>query len=63
MTSSANPPPAGRVVLGDEAAMARWCEWLGCTQQQLEEAVLAVGSDATKVHEHLLHQGSSSGAG
>jgi hypothetical protein len=47
----------------DRAGLDCWCEHFGCTVQQLEEAVLAVGRDPDAVREHLLQQGSSAGVG
>jgi Rieske Fe-S protein len=58
--------PAGtpdRVDPDDQQGLDRWCEHFGCTVQQLQEAVQAVGSDPAAVREHLLQQGSSAGAG
>lgn len=51
------------VDLADEAGMAHWLAHFGVTRQQLEEAVQAVGGEPARVHEHLLNQGASAGAG
>lgn len=51
------------LVLDDDANAEYWREHFGATQLQLEEAVLAVGSDPARVQEHLLHQGASAGPG
>ena len=53
----------GTIDLEDEQAAADWREHFGITASQLEEAVLAVGSDSAAVKEHLLNQGASSGPG
>jgi hypothetical protein len=45
----------------DRAGLDIWCKHFGCTVQQLEEAVQAVGRDPVAVREHLLQQGSSAG--
>ena len=63
-----NPPvtaPAGpaSVDLNDDAGMAHWLAHFGATQQQLAEAVQAVGGDPARVLEHLLNQGASAGVG
>lgn len=55
--------PAGPVDPADRAAAPRWLEHFGCTLEQLEEAVRAVGGDPARVREHLLNQGGSAGAG
>ncbi len=62
MTMPPAPAPAC-VDLADAAGMAHWLDHFGVTQQQLEEAVQAVGGDPARVREHLLNQGSSAGAG
>jgi len=53
----------GAINLDDEQAVAEWCAHFGITVDQLEEAVLGVGSDSQAVREHLLNQGASSGPG
>jgi hypothetical protein len=60
-TGPVERPP--RLDLADDASVARWCEHLGVTREQLEEAVAAVGDAPDAVVEHLLHQGGSAGAG
>lgn len=57
------PPPEAAVDPADEATLARWLQHFGCTREQLEEAVQAVGGDPGRVREHLLNQGGSAGAG
>lgn len=59
------PPGAApsRVDLADAAGVAHWLGHFGVTEQQLAEAVQAVGSDPARVLEHLLNQGASAGAG
>ncbi|MBL8286542.1 MAG: DUF3606 domain-containing protein [Rubrivivax sp.] len=54
-------PPAGRIDMADERAVQQWCDHLGITRQQLEEAVKAVGNDAAALKRHLLIQGASAG--
>jgi hypothetical protein len=51
-----------QVDLDDEAGVAFWLRHFGVTAEQLEEAVLAAGSDPAAVREHLLNQGGSAGA-
>ena len=59
--ASADAP--AKIVLDDEANAKHWREHFGATQEQLQEAVLAVGDDPARVHEHLLRQGASAGPG
>lgn len=47
----------------DPGVVAYWCEVFGVTLEQLQEAVLAAGTDPAAVREHFLQQGSSAGAG
>jgi hypothetical protein len=47
----------------DEDGLRRWCEYFGCTAQQLIEAVHAVGGEPSAVERHFLQQGASAGAG
>jgi hypothetical protein len=49
--------------LSDPASIRKWCEHFGITEQQLDEAIKAVGPEPAAVREHLLNQGSSAGAG
>lgn len=51
-----------QVTLTDPEELKRWMEHFGVTQEQLEEAVRAVGPDVHAISEHLQHQGSSAGA-
>lgn len=60
---NATPPASGHIELSDDDAVRRWCEHFGVNRQQLEEAVAAAGAEAGAVHEHLLNQGGSAGAG
>lgn len=46
----------------DERDVKRWMDEFGATQEQILEAVNAVGNDVAKVRDHLLHQGASAGA-
>lgn len=57
------PPLPDRVDSGDPANVAQWCERFGITVSQFEEAVAAAGTDPAALHEHLLNQGASAGAG
>lgn len=57
-----NPEPT-IIDVDDQATMRYWCDRFGVTLEQLEESVLAAGSDPQAVQEHLLQQGSSAGAG
>jgi hypothetical protein len=52
-----------KVDVADERALTVWREHFGATTEQLAEAVRAVGTDPSKVREHLLNQGGSAGAG
>jgi hypothetical protein len=52
-----------QVNLADERGLALWREHFGATSDQLAEAVRAVGTDPSKVREHLLNQGGSAGVG
>lgn len=47
----------------DPGVVRYWCEALGVTIEQLQEAVLAAGTDPAAVRQHFLQQGSSAGAG
>lgn len=55
--------PAAPIDLADSRAVQRWLQHFGCTREQLEEAVQAVGTEPARVREHLLNQGGSAGAG
>jgi hypothetical protein len=59
-TPSSPLPP---IDLADPSVVRQWCQHFGITVQQLEEAVLAAGTDPAAVTEHLLNQGASAGAG
>ncbi len=60
---SSRPTRPSQVDLDDEAGLDFWIERFGVTEQQLAEAVLAVGKNPDAVKEHLLNQGGSAGAG
>ena len=61
--SPPHQPLPSRVDPAYEATLRRWCDWLGATPEQVQEAVLAVGGDPDAVREHLLNQGGSAGVG
>lgn len=64
--NTAGPPedPTPTTVDTDDPGIVKyWCEVFGITLEQLQEAVLAAGTDPAAVREHLLKQGSSAGAG
>lgn len=42
-----------RIALGEKHELDYWTRALGCTREELEEAVKAVGSSAAAVREHL----------
>ncbi len=52
-----------RVDPDDDDNLQHWCEHFGATAEQIAEAVKAVGAEPAAVHEHLMNQGSSAGAG
>jgi 2-hydroxychromene-2-carboxylate isomerase len=54
---------ADHIDLSDPASIQRWCEHFGITEQQLDEAIKAVGPEPAAVREHLLNQGASAGVG
>jgi len=60
-TLPAQPP--GPIDPDDEQRLPLWLDHFGITAEQLREAVAAAGNEPGAVTEHLLHQGSSSGAG
>ena len=41
------------IALTEPHVVRSWCQSLGCTEQQLQEAVNAVGHSAEKVREYL----------
>lgn len=41
------------ISLEQEYEVRSWCESLGCTREQLQQAVKAVGNSADKVREYL----------
>lgn len=56
-------PKPTTVDADDPEGLKYWGGVFGVTQEQLQEAVLAAGSDPAAVREHLMQQGSSAGAG
>jgi Protein of unknown function (DUF3606) len=63
MDSTADTPLPERIDPSDEKGLKCWSEHFGATNQQLIEAVKAVGGDPEAVRRHLLDQGASSGVG
>ena len=61
--SETNSDAQAHIDLSDPASIRRWCQHFGVTEQQLDEAIKAVGPEPAAVREHLLNQGASSGAG
>lgn len=59
----AEDPIPTTVDTDDPGVVKYWCGVFGVTLEQLQEAVLATGTDPGAVKEHLLQQGSSAGAG
>jgi hypothetical protein len=47
------PLDPGRVHLSDPEDLYYWCNELHCTQEELTQAVAAVGSHITAVRDHL----------
>jgi hypothetical protein len=47
------PADAGRINMGDAREIRYWMEKLGCTKEQLVNAVGSVGPTATKVQTYL----------
>ena len=41
------------VSVSEDYEVRDWCESMGCTEQQLRQAVAAVGNSADAVREHL----------
>ncbi|URI08313.1 DUF3606 domain-containing protein [Aquincola tertiaricarbonis] len=56
-------PTPTTVDTDDPGNVTYWCELFGVTLEQLQEAVLAAGTDPAAVRQHFLQQGSSAGAG
>lgn len=61
--SEINSDAQAHIDLSDPASIRRWCQHFGVTEQQLDEAIKAVGPEPAAVREHLLNQGASAGAG
>ena len=61
--NDAHADAQAHIDLSDPASILRWCEHFGVTEQQLDEAIKAVGPEPAAVREHLLNQGASAGAG
>ena len=51
--SKRGTPDRDRIDINDPDEVRNWTKSLGVTKEQLEEAVRAVGSQASKVREHL----------
>lgn len=47
------PNDATRVDIQHDDELRYWCDCLGCTAEQLREAVSAVGQDVANVRQHL----------
>lgn len=47
---------AQKVTLGRESDVERWCAQLRCTEAQLQRAVKAVGSNPSRIEEHLMRK-------
>jgi hypothetical protein len=47
------PQDASKISLKEEWEVRYWCNELGCTRQQLIDAVTAVGHSTSAVREHL----------
>lgn len=61
--SEINPHAQAHIDLSDPASIRWWCQHFGIIEQQLDEAIKAVGPEPAAVREHLLNQGASAGAG
>lgn len=48
-----HPLDAQRVDINDPFEVRNWCKALGCTVQQLRDAVQAVGTSGAAVRRHL----------
>jgi hypothetical protein len=51
--SNRGPQDRSRVNVNEEWERRWWCKEFGCTEQQLRDAVRAVGVSADKVRQHL----------
>ena len=47
------PEDPSRINLGQEWEVAHWCKRLGCTEEELIDAVGEVGTSVRKVKEYL----------
>lgn len=47
------PLDAKRIDVNDPAEVRNWCKSFGCTEQQLKDAVKAVGTSGAAVRRHL----------
>lgn len=45
------------IALNEPYEVRDWCKALGCSKEELEQAVKAVGNSAAKVREHLKRGG------
>jgi hypothetical protein len=45
------------IALNEPYEVRDWCKALGCSKEELERAVKAVGNSASKVREHLTRGG------
>lgn len=48
-----HPQDAQRIDIHDQNEIYNWCKALGCTEQQLKQAVSAVGTSAAAVRTHF----------
>ena len=51
--SKRRPRDTRRIYMGDERDVDYWCERFGCTETQLKDAVLKVGTSAEEVKREL----------
>jgi hypothetical protein len=53
-TSNRGEPDRSRISLEQEHEVRYWTETLGCTEEQLREAVAAVGNSADEVRQRVV---------
>ena len=51
-----HPHDRKQIDIDDPSEVANWCRALGCTKNELEKAVQAVGKSAAKVRQWLKHR-------